>query len=263
MLQDNTNKGLLVVAGHAIYQRRRWYGGFPNEDRFYEQHVRDSVAIWQDEKYTSLVFSGGHTRPQLEEVQNGTVTNSEAEGLLEFAKDANLCSEESDVILESYARDSFENFLFSIFAFYHKYRVWPSRLGIVSWKFKALRFYVIACGLQLGNGRFVFYGSGDPNLQKTLEIVCAANAKYDATIVSVHGKPTIFDPLHRDDMQFALKRLGRMPPRFKTNKEYIQEVKRVYDPDFDDSKQGIIGDILDYIENIKPSTNWRTARWPW
>lgn len=261
-----SNGGLLIVAGHAIYQNRKWYGGWPNEERFYEQHVRDGFKIWKSENYQALVLSGGRTRPNLPEVVSGKVTNSESEGLLEFAKDAGLYTGESIVIVESFARDSFENVFFSMLRFFREFECWPSRVGIVSWKFKALRFYLIACGLKLGDGKFIFYGSGDPDTQKTIEIVSAANAKYDASIVDViKPEPEILDPLHRDPKEFGEKRSKRMPAEFKDNTDYLKQVKTTYDKDFNPGtgEQDVVGNAIDMVEDIMPARSWREVKWPW
>jgi hypothetical protein len=59
------NGGLLMLAGHAIYQGGRWHGGHQNEDRLYETHVRDAFRIFADEGYQALALSGGRSRPQL------------------------------------------------------------------------------------------------------------------------------------------------------------------------------------------------------
>lgn len=258
--------GLLIVAGHAIYQNGKWYGGFPGEDSFYEQHARDGFGVFRNEKYEALVFSGGHTRPKLQEVQNGIVTNSEGEGILEFALSSNLCAkDEGGIHTESYARDSFENVFFSMLCFYRHYGKWPSRVGIVSWKFKSLRFYLIACWLKLGDGKFIFYGSGDPDIQKTIEIVSSANAKYDSSIVWVKEEPVIMDPLHRDPTEFNKKRLGRMPKELSSNEDYLKAVKRAYDRDFnvETGKQGVVGGVIDRVEKTIPGPSWRENVWPW
>jgi hypothetical protein len=260
------NGGLLIVAGHAIYQNGTWYGGFHGEELIYEQHVRDGLSIFRSERYEALVFSGGHTRPKLQEVQNGFVTNTEAEGLLEFAFNHGLCAgREKDIYVESYARDSFENILFSIMCFYHHNESWPSRVGIVSWKFKALRFYLIACGLKLGDGKFIFFGSGDLYLQKTMEIAAAETAMSDSAIVWLKEGPEIMDPLHRNINEFQKKRLERMPDKYGNNEDYIKAVKTAYDRNFNlvSGKQGIVGKVIDDIENAIPGSSWRDYVWPW
>ena len=151
-IREMGNGGLLIVAGHAIYQSKEWHGGFTGEDRYYEGHVLDGLEIARSGGYEAICFSGGRTRDRDPKFPRH-VTNSEAEGMIEFAQDMGcIGSRPPHVLAECYARDSFENVFFSILCFYHHFSAWPSRLGVVSWKFKAVRFYLIACGLRLGDG---------------------------------------------------------------------------------------------------------------
>ena len=238
------NGGLLMLAGHAIYQGGRWHGGHQNEDRLYETHVRDAFRILAAEGYQALALSGGRSRPQLAP----EIGNSEAEGMLEYARAAGLAG--GTVLLEQFGRDSFENLFFSMLCFHRQFGEWPSRVGAVSWKFKALRFYLIACGLRLAEGRFRFFGSGDPAGQPAIEAFAAASVQYDAMIVR-GGE--IVDPLHRDRQWFGAKRMGRTPREFASNKDYLQRVKQEYGN----------AELIDLVESIKPGPAWRDVRWPW
>jgi hypothetical protein len=235
------NGGLLMLAGHAIYQGGRWHGGHQNEDQHYETHVRDAFRIFAEEGYQALALSGGCSRPQLAD----TVSNSEAEGMLEYARAAGLAG--GGVLLERFGRDSFENLFFSILCFHRQFGEWPSRVGAVSWKFKALRFYLIACGLRLAEGRFRFFGSGDP---AGFEDFAIASVQYDAMIVR-GGE--IVDPLHRDAQWFAAKRLGRTPREFAGNADYIRRVKQEYGHP----------ELIDLVDSIEPGPAWRDVKWPW
>ena len=238
--------GLLMLAGHAIFQDGVWHGGHQNEDRHYGQHVRDVFRIFADEGYHALALSGGRSRPHLAD----RVSNSEAEGMLEYARRSGLPCDPDAILQERYGRDSFENLFFSMLAYHRRFGEWPSRVGAVSWKFKALRFYLIACGLQLAGGRFRFYGSGDPDSQPAIEAFAAASVQYDAMIVR-GGE--IVDPLHRDAEWFAAKRMGRTPREFPNNEAYLAEVKKVYGN----------ADLIDQVESVQPGPAWRDISWPW
>jgi len=240
------NGGLLMLAGHAIYQGGQWQGGHQNEDRLYEKHVRDAFRIFASEGYQALALSGGRSRPQLAPA----ISNSEAEGMLEYARTAGLTHSGDTVLLERYGRDSFENLLFSILAFVRQFGEWPARVGAVSWKFKALRFYLIACGLRLAEGRFRFFGSGDPAGHQAIEDFAVASVQYDAMIVQ-GGE--IVDPLHRDAAWFAAKRRTRTPREFASNAEYLERVKQEYGHQ----------ELIDRIESTAPGPAWRTIAWPW
>ena len=235
------NGGLLMLAGHAIYQDGRWHGGHQGEDALYEEHVRDAFHIFHHEGYQALVLSGGRSRPRLE------LHNSEADGMFEYARQADLVRPGDAVLLERYGRDSFENLFFSMLAFHRHYGEWPARVGAVSWKFKALRFYLIACGLRLAEERFRFYGSGDPT---GFQEFAVASVQYDSMIAR-GGQ--IVDPLHRDKQWFAAKRAGRTPQEFPTNAAYLNRVKQEYGHD----------DLIDRVESTEPGEGWRSLVWPW
>ena len=244
------NGGLLMLAGHAIYQGGHWHGGHQNEDRLYETHVRDAFRIFADEGYQALALSGGRSRPHLAP----EIGNSEAEGMLEYAREAGLAEPGGrgggGVLLEPFGRDSFENLFFSMLCFHRQCGEWPSRVAAVSWKFKALRFYLIACGLRLAEGRFRFFGSGDPAGQQAIEAFAAASVQYDAMIVR-GGE--IVDPLHRDRQWFGAKRLGRTPREFGSNADYLRRVKQEYGH----------AELIDLVESIEPGPGWRDVAWPW
>jgi len=237
------NGGLLMLAGHAIYQGGRWYGGHQNEDRLYETHVRDTFRIFVDEGYDALALSGGRSRPHLAD----KVSNSEAEGMAEWARVHGIVWPSDAVLLERYGRDSFENLFFSMLYFHRQFGEWPSRVGAVSWKFKALRFYLIACGLRLAEGRFRFFGSGDPT---GFEDFAIASVQYDSMIVH-NGE--IVDPLQRDPQWFGAKRLGRTPREFASNDDYLRRVKQEYGNT----------DLIDLVESLNPGPAWRDVQWPW
>jgi hypothetical protein len=240
------NGGLLMLAGHAIYQDGRWHGGHQHEDRLYETHVRDAFRILVDEGYQALALSGGRSRPQLAD----EVSNSEAEGMLEYARVTGFRWPSDTVLLERFGRDSFENLFFSMLCFHRQFGEWPARVGAVSWKFKALRFYLIACGLGLAEGRFRFFGSGDPAAQQAIEDFAVASVRYDAMIVR---EGEIMDPLHRDAGWFGAKRLARMPREFRSNAEYLDRVKQEYG----------CAELIDRVESIEPGPAWRGVVWPW
>ena len=241
------NGGLLMLAGHAIYQGGRWHGGHQNEDRLYETHIRDAFRIFADEGYQALALSGGRSRPQLAP----EIGNSEAEGMLEYAREAGPGGHPGGaVLLERFGRDSFENLFFSMLCFHREFGEWPSRVGAVSWKFKALRFYLIACGLRLAEVRFRFFGSGDPAGQQAIEAFAAASVQYDAMIVR---SGEIVDPLHRDAQWFGAKRLGRTPREFASNEDYLRRVKQEYGN----------AELIDLVESTEPGAGWRDVTWPW
>jgi hypothetical protein len=252
---------LVIVPGHAIYQDGFWYGGFGGQEQFYEQHVEDGISISRMLPSSCLCFSGGHTRPNSDEVRTGRVTNSEALGMLQYAHIAAPDIDEGSIILEEFARDAFENIFFALLGYFHKHLSWPNQIHVVTWPFKANRYYLIACGLKLGEGRFVFHGSGDLMDQHALETVCPANVAYESEIVS---SGNIVDPLHRSP-QFANKRHGRMPIMYSDNEAYMNAVKRAYDPPmpFGGHAHGQVSSAVDTLANVSPGPAWKALNWPW
>src|SRR5262249_5602785 len=123
-------QGTLIAGfGHALYQNGEWHGGFPGEEAVYEQHVIASVELFQRLSGPKvLIFSGGKTRPQLPAVQRGEVNVSEGAGMFAFARERRLATTWDDILAEEYARDSFENFWFSILAFHRHTHTWPAQV---------------------------------------------------------------------------------------------------------------------------------------
>ena len=254
--------GLLLVAGHAIYQHGAWHGGYPSENQIYQGHLVDGVKLSRTRGYDALVLSGGHTRDRVPGFPSTTVTNSEAAGLAELLEDLHLQRREAPpVLLESFARDSFENLFFAMLCYHRHLGRWPCRVGVVSWKFKALRFYMIASGLGLGEDGFTFHGSGDLAGAVVTEAAAVASVVTDAAMVELEqGRPTLFDPLLRAGRPFAAKRAERMPWRFDSSAEYLAQVKAAYDPA---PGGGEVSRLLDTVEALGPGQVWREVRWPW
>ena len=256
--------GLLLVAGHAIYQGGAWYGGYPGEEAIYQGHLTDGVKLSRTRGYDALVLSGGHTRDRTPGFPAERVTNSEAAGMAELLADLQLQRRDLPPMLEEpFARDSLENLLFSMLCYHRHLGRWPARVGVVSWKFKALRFYIIACGLGLDDGRFTFHGSGDLTGRGVTEAAAMASVASDAALVAAldQGQPTLHDPLQRADQPFAAKRALRMPWRFDSSARYLAQVKAAYDPE--PAPGGQVSRLLDTLEHLGPGRIWRDVSWPW
>ncbi|HTG44560.1 MAG TPA: hypothetical protein VK633_08510, partial [Verrucomicrobiae bacterium] len=189
---------------------------------------------------------------------------SEAEGMLDFARREGLVeAARGEVLLEPWSRDSGENLIFSLLAYYKTARSWPRTVGVVSWTSKGLRFQLIACGLKLA-GHFQFFGVGEyPAV--FLARGCAAEAKYAANIVDTSLNPPAFqlrDPLLRDETLFASKRWKRMPDEFPQNQagndQFMQRVAEYYDVG-----DGVAGRVLIDLEKVRPGPEWESVQWPW
>jgi hypothetical protein len=245
---------------HAIYFNGRWHGGFAGEDAFYGSHIQVAIQLLRDDGYEYLSLSGGRTHPTVAGQAGGL---SEAEGARQYAIDHGLVSaDDNQIILEMWARDSMENLYLSILAFFLKTRRWPSRVGVVSWASKGLRFHLIACGMRLG-GRIFFRGVGDYPTQASLERACAAEAHLNAKLFDPNCVPPdykLVDPLLRGS-EFARKRWSRMPHMFSPdaqgNKLYMEAVKTYAAGD------PTVLKLMDDVEALKPGDGWRDIAWPW
>lgn len=257
-MSDPSFPGLrvLVLAGHALYHAGQWFG-LPSalDPSGVEQQVRDAFLLARSGVYDVLVLSGGRTRPDLPEVRSGYVTCSEAEGMLVFARDQGLDAGKAIVLLEPFARDSFENVFFSACACHAASGAWPSHMGVVSCIFKAVRFYLIAAGMGL-DGRFAFHGCGAPrSLLACISEVC----NLSGIVRTADGSGDLGDPLQRSPA-FAAKRAKRTPPDLAA--DYLTAVKRSYDHPLVPRQAGAVAAWIDRLEHLHPG-EWRDLTWPW
>lgn len=164
---------LIVVAGHAVLRLSKmnvadnsdaaWYllsyqqnQGFP---AIISSHIKKGIELAALNKRSMLVFSGGQTRRDVG-------PTSEAASYYYVANDKQwLKSINERVYLEEYARDSFENLLFSVCRFREVQGYYPSRISVVGFDFKAKRYADLhrkAIGYPEGN--FSYLGVQSPPL---------------------------------------------------------------------------------------------------
>jgi hypothetical protein len=154
----------VMVAGHAIprvgfrdpREDASWHLlEFQRREAFcYVEHIRAGVERAADED-ALLIFSGGQTR-----VEAGR--RSEAEGYRAVAEHYGWFGRACRVALEEYARDSFENLLFSLARFREVAGDWPERVTVVSWRFKEERFQMHRAAVGWPAERFGYWGVNDP-----------------------------------------------------------------------------------------------------
>jgi hypothetical protein len=160
---------LVLVACHAVYLGSG--GADPGADAnwclapfqhgeppFYLEHIRAGIEETAADPQAAIVFSGGATRRE-------AGLRTEAAGYLAAA----ACHDwwaHHDVRaragLEEYARDSFENLLFTLCRFRQIEGSYPARVTVVSWAFKAARFDVHRDAIAFPAARFRFVGVNDP-----------------------------------------------------------------------------------------------------
>jgi hypothetical protein len=159
---------LVVVTGHAIFLDEH---DAPLEDRDwflqeYElgeppllmEHVHQGVLIAHSDASSLLVFSGGQSR-------QAAGPRSEAEGYWRLAQRTHWwgCGDVSRrCTTENYARDSYENLLFSVCRFREWTGAYPRRIHVLSWEFKRERFDLIRSALRIPEQMLTFVGVNQP-----------------------------------------------------------------------------------------------------
>lgn len=172
-LEKKKMTDLVIVPGHAVmrltdlanadtsdaswyllpYQRNQ---GFPS---IIKSHVQAGVkAALLDEK-AMLIFSGGETRLDVG-------PTSEAASYYYLASAKKWINRLSDrVFLEEYARDSFENLLFSVCRFREVQGYYPSKITVVGFDFKGKRYAELhrqAIGYPTANFSYIGVRSSAP-----------------------------------------------------------------------------------------------------
>lgn len=133
-------------------------GGFPGEEPFYEEHLKAAVKYVASHMGTFLVLSGGRTRWAA-----GPVSEAEsALALLEFRGWYGHPEVASRTILESFAKTSFENVLYSIACFRYHVGEYPSAIVVCGWEFKAERFDLHRLAIGYPRDRWEFLGINNP-----------------------------------------------------------------------------------------------------
>ena len=156
---------LVIVAGHAV-----WLGHSSPPEQLeadwilepyqhgqtatFKQHIQRGSELAVKDPSALLVFSGGQTR-----VNAGP--RSEAQSYFAVAQDADLLHPDvvQRVTTEEYARDSYENLLFSICRFYEVTGAYPEDITVVGYEFKRERFETVHReAIRFPKSRFALFG---------------------------------------------------------------------------------------------------------
>ncbi|KAK9470647.1 uncharacterized protein V1510DRAFT_422345 [Dipodascopsis tothii] len=175
-----TSNHLIILPCHSIW---KGYEGFdkarpgvnPDEwtlasfqrenldNLIFIKHIEEAVRQLNEDPEAILLFSGGQTNKSAGPI-------SEAQSYWFLGQALGLYDEpaiRARISTEEFARDSFENTLFSIYRFKELTQVFPKRLTIVGFKFKEDRFvqqHAKHLGLQTSN---VSYIGIDPELHNS------------------------------------------------------------------------------------------------
>ncbi|MFC1585714.1 ElyC/SanA/YdcF family protein [Fibrobacterota bacterium] len=156
---------LILVPGHGVCvdpgrpaDDHSWAGNFPGEGSLYLEHIREGIKRAAEDTTALLVFSGGQTREE-------AGPRSEAQSYRDIAEHALWWGHESvstRVKKEEYARDSFENLLFSLALFRRECGAWPHAVTVVGWKFKQERYGLHKRAIRLAPDNFLYAGINNP-----------------------------------------------------------------------------------------------------
>ncbi|CAG8525620.1 24871_t:CDS:2 [Gigaspora margarita] len=143
---------LVIVAGHAIFlgnglekveQDDNWIledfqkGGHV---RTFLNHIKKGIELAQQNTKALLVFSGGQTRPAAGPMKNSHLIIDR-------------------MTTEEYARDSYENLLFSICRFREVTGHYPRNITVIGFEFKRKRFLDIhRAAIKFPLDRFTYIG---------------------------------------------------------------------------------------------------------
>lgn len=190
----------LILACHGVYEKGQWHA----EDRYrtseakevFQEHLKISFEALRSGDCDVLIISGGYTKEKTEK--------SEARGMLDWAWDMSEKGQlgsvtindirtwiaSKKIVLEEFARDSFENILFSVCRFFQLNGKIPASICVCSMRSKEDRFRTI-CN-ELGFSDFSYKGKGEEN-------------KGDRRLSEIKG-----NPFHRGT-QFYKTRRSRDP----------------------------------------------------
>lgn len=163
---------LIIVAGHAI-----WRGGNSyslDEDwvlvpiqlgqtNVFVEHIKKAADLAATDSKSLVVFSGGESRP----LAAGRTESQSYAALLELliARSEVRLQQMTRVTTEQFARDSYENLLFSIARFYEVTGRYPSRISVVGYTFKRDRYVNIhRKAVKFPDTQFEYFGIDPPGL---------------------------------------------------------------------------------------------------
>jgi hypothetical protein len=160
---------MVMVAGHAVYTGKdflkpeddgNWFlqSFQKGEPPFYIEHAKVGVEIAAKSPSSVLVFSGGQTRSKAGPI-------SEAQSYWRIADHFGWWGHpevRERAVCEEYARDSYENVLFSVCRFREFAGSYPGRMVCVGWAFKEARFNMHREAIRFPAGHFQYVGANNP-----------------------------------------------------------------------------------------------------
>ncbi|EGW35081.1 uncharacterized protein SPAPADRAFT_132612 [Spathaspora passalidarum NRRL Y-27907] len=140
------SKHLVLLPCHAIWKggpttglaRNEWHlvdFQIVGQDHLvFRDQILQSISILQQDPDAYVIISGGETKKQ---------AGPMSEALSYYLLASELCKDEtvlSRIHTEVFARDSFENVIFSICRYYELFKMYPDKITIIGFEFKRVRF---------------------------------------------------------------------------------------------------------------------------
>lgn len=219
---------LILVGGHAIHHGmsgddvlcdNNWflYDFQKGEPHFFVEHIKRGVEEASRDSNSLLIFSGGQTRESV-----GPISESQSYWLI--AEKFSWWSND-DVrnrsTTEEFARDTFENILFSICRYYECTGKYPEYIKSIGWGFKKNRYIYHYKTLKFPIGKFHHIVVNDP-----VDIVTAEKNEYEKCCIPFQKDPfgisssnLTIEKFKNEEACISLKRLRRNP--FRRNHPYI------------------------------------------
>lgn len=192
---------LIVVAGHAVFVGHNFEAGDEPTDTAdwtllpyqmrqlpaFIEHVRHGVTLAMQRPNSLLLFSGGETR-------SAAGPRSEAQSYWWVADAHNWFEAGPNVraraYTEEFARDSFENLLFSLCRFRELVGKYPQHLTVISLPFKRQRFETLhRAALRWPSERFEYVGIDGAAEQDDAETARVAAAEQKNSLLPFHDDP--------------------------------------------------------------------------
>ncbi len=169
-----TPSTLLLVPGHSLLKDRTSSGqtaSFYGKDEAwllesfqkgesvkFLEHIQAGLTALAEHPNSLLVFSGGRTRAGAEKWSEAASYLAVAQTLPEWRPDFSR-----RVLTEEFARDSFQNLLYSLCRFREATGEWPQKIKVLNWGFKNQRFDFHRSALGLSSDRFRFIQVNNPH----------------------------------------------------------------------------------------------------
>ncbi len=221
---------LVLVPCHGVYvgtERRHaytpdyWISKFRNEGEFYTEHLMAGLKEAAQGQQYMFMPSGGMTMWAAGPV-------SEGESYWFLADQFNWGTDSSirnRTFPETFARDSFENLLFSIARYVKLVGEMPKDIIICGWAFKKERYAIYADALRLRNGQMHYLEVNMPigkeddlKTPRGLALAGERNALSELAISPVGNTPAMNakrearDPFHMSQDIYAYYKVNRMFP---------------------------------------------------